>query len=68
MENLAPDINRQRLLVEGYYNINVEENKTIELLPQQGFMIPKKVLHRTRAWQRTVMLMIEGSKVKPTGD
>ena len=27
MENLAPDIKRQRLLVEDYYNITVEENQ-----------------------------------------
>jgi len=54
-------------IIEGCLFIDLED-KTIELLPQQGFMVPKKVKHRTRALQRTVMLMIEGSKVKPTGD
>lgn len=44
------------------------EGQSLELLPQQGFMVPKGVLHRTRAPERTVMLMIEGSGVIPTGD
>ena len=44
------------------------ENQTVELTPQQGFTVPKGVVHRTRAPQRTVMLMIEGSTVTPTGD
>jgi mannose-6-phosphate isomerase-like protein (cupin superfamily) len=44
------------------------EGQSLELMPQQGFMVPKGVLHRTRAPERTVMLMIEGSAVIPTGD
>jgi len=30
--------------------------------------VPKGVLHRTRAPQRTVVLMIEAATVTPTGD
>lgn len=44
------------------------EDQSLELVPQQGFMVPKGVIHRTRALERTVMLMIEGSTVIPTGD
>jgi mannose-6-phosphate isomerase-like protein (cupin superfamily) len=44
------------------------EGRTVELTPQQGFTVPKGVLHRTRAPERTVMLMIEGGTVTPTGD
>jgi mannose-6-phosphate isomerase-like protein (cupin superfamily) len=44
------------------------ENKTITLEPHQGYTIPKGVVHRTRAPQRTAVLMVERSSVKPTGD
>lgn len=44
------------------------EGKSVELAPQQGFTIPRGVLHRTRAAERTVMLMLEGKTIKPTGD
>lgn len=54
-------------VIEGRLLLDLE-NKTIELAPQQGFTVPKGVEHRTRAHERTVMLMIEGSAVRPTGD
>ena len=41
---------------------------TVELTPNQGFTVPRKVRHRTRAPERTAMLMVEGSGVEPTGD
>jgi mannose-6-phosphate isomerase-like protein (cupin superfamily) len=44
------------------------ENQTVELGPQQGFLIPRGVNHRTRAPKRTAILMVEGSTVTPTGD
>jgi mannose-6-phosphate isomerase-like protein (cupin superfamily) len=44
------------------------EGKTITLEPQQGFTIPKGFLHRTSASEKTIILMVEGSSVKPTGD
>ena len=44
------------------------EDETIELKPNQGFTVPRKVRHRTRAPERTAMLMIEGAGVEPTGD
>jgi mannose-6-phosphate isomerase-like protein (cupin superfamily) len=44
------------------------EHRTIELTPGQSVVVPRGVVHRTRAPERTVMLMIEGSGVEPTGD
>lgn len=44
------------------------EDRVIELLPQQGCVVPKGVRHRTRAPEKTVMLMVEGESIVPTGD
>jgi mannose-6-phosphate isomerase-like protein (cupin superfamily) len=44
------------------------EDRTIELNPQQGVTIPKGVMHRPIAPQKTVMLMVETSAIEPTGD
>jgi mannose-6-phosphate isomerase-like protein (cupin superfamily) len=54
-------------VVEGQLLIDLED-KTITLSPRQGVVIPKGVLHRPRAPQRTVMLMVETSAIVPTGD
>jgi mannose-6-phosphate isomerase-like protein (cupin superfamily) len=43
------------------------ENKTITLGTHQGYAIPRGVLHRTRAPERTAVLMMEKSSVQPTG-
>jgi mannose-6-phosphate isomerase-like protein (cupin superfamily) len=43
-------------------------DRSVELFSQQGFTIPKGVVHRTRAPERTAILMIEGKTVIPTGD
>ncbi len=44
------------------------EGRTVELLPRQGLTVPRGVVHRTRAPERTVMLMVEAAGVVPTGD
>jgi mannose-6-phosphate isomerase-like protein (cupin superfamily) len=44
------------------------EDQTVELLPNQGMTISKGVMHRTRALEKTVMLMVETSTIQPTGD
>ena len=54
-------------VVDGQLLIDIED-KVHDLQPGQGFMVPKGVLHRTRAPQRTAILMIEGKTVTPTGD
>jgi mannose-6-phosphate isomerase-like protein (cupin superfamily) len=54
-------------VVAGRFLIDLE-GRTIELLPKQGFVVPKGVMHRTRAPERTVILMVEGAGIIPTGD
>lgn len=44
------------------------EGRTITLTPRQGFVVPKGVMHRTRAPERTVILMVENAGIVPTGD
>jgi mannose-6-phosphate isomerase-like protein (cupin superfamily) len=44
------------------------EGRTVELAEDQGFVVPRGVMHRTRAPQRTVILMVEGAGIVPTGD
>jgi len=41
---------------------------TISLSPRQGVVIPKNVMHRPRAPQRTVILMVETDTIQPTGN
>ena len=40
----------------------------MELAPGQGFVVPCGVVHRTRAKERTVMLMVENAGIIPTGN
>ena len=44
------------------------EDQTIELNPNQGVTITKGVMHRPRAPQKTVMLMVETASIQPTGN
>jgi mannose-6-phosphate isomerase-like protein (cupin superfamily) len=44
------------------------EDRTVELAPQQGFVVPRGVVHRTRAPERSVILMVENAGIVPTGD
>src|ERR1700719_4153457 len=53
-------------VVEGRLLIDLK-GRTIELAPRQGTVIPKGTLHRPRAPQRTVVLMVETSAIVPTG-
>ena len=54
-------------VVEGQLLIDLE-GRSVELKPRQGFVVPKGVLHRTRAPQRTVILMVENAGIIPTGN
>jgi mannose-6-phosphate isomerase-like protein (cupin superfamily) len=54
-------------VLEGQLLVDLED-RTIALNPHQGLTIPKGVVHRTRAPQKTVMLMVETSSIEPTGD
>ena len=54
-------------VVEGRFLIDLE-GRTVDLTPGLGFVIPKGVMHRPRAPERTVILMVEGAGIVPTGD
>jgi mannose-6-phosphate isomerase-like protein (cupin superfamily) len=54
-------------VVEGELLIDLED-RTVALEPRQGFVVPKGVLHRTRANNRTVILMVENAGIIPTGN
>jgi len=54
-------------VVEGKFLIDLED-RTVELAPRQGFVVPKGIVHRTRAPERTVILMMENAGILPTGD
>ncbi len=53
-------------VVEGRLLVDLE-GRTIELSPRQGVVVPRGVVHRTRAPERTVMLMVEAATIVPTG-
>jgi mannose-6-phosphate isomerase-like protein (cupin superfamily) len=54
-------------VVDGELLIDAE-GRTVELSPGQGFVVPRGVMHRTRARQRTVILMVENAEIIPTGN
>ncbi|HEY3705184.1 MAG TPA: cupin domain-containing protein [Terracidiphilus sp.] len=54
-------------VVEGKLLIDLED-RVVELAPGQGMMVPRKVMHRTRAQQRTIVLMVENAGIIPTGN
>ena len=61
------DLDEFFYVVDGRLLIDLE-GRTVELAPRQGFVVPRGVVHRTRAPQRTVILMVEGADIIPTGD
>ena len=54
-------------VLEGRFIIDLE-HESIDLGPQQGYVVPKGVVHRTRALERAVILMVETAAIVPTGD
>jgi mannose-6-phosphate isomerase-like protein (cupin superfamily) len=61
-------------VVDGRFLIDLEPaadgvtpGKVIELRPREGFVVPKGVEHRTRAPERSVILMVETASIVPTG-
>jgi mannose-6-phosphate isomerase-like protein (cupin superfamily) len=54
-------------VVEGKLLIDLED-RLVELSPRQGFVVPHGVVHRTRAPERAVILMVETASIIPTGD
>jgi len=54
-------------VLDGHFIIDLE-GRSIDLQPREGFVVPKGVLHRTRAPDRAVILMVETAAIVPTGD
>ena len=54
-------------VLDGRFLIDLQD-RTVDLAPRQGFVVPKGVRHRTRAHERTVILMVERADIVPTGD
>jgi cupin superfamily acireductone dioxygenase involved in methionine salvage len=60
-------------VVDGELLIDVRDaagsaERTVSLKPGQGFVVPKTVMHRTRAPRRTLVLMVENAGIIPTGN
>ena len=55
-------------VLEGRLLVDIEGRGTVTLEPRQGVVVPRGVVHRTRAEVRTVVLMVEAATVVPTGD
>ena len=53
-------------VVEGTFIVDLED-RSVELRPRQGFVVPHGVVHRTRASERAVILMVETAAIVPTG-
>ena len=54
-------------VLDGTFYVDYE-NESVELKSNQGIVVPKGVVHRTRAPKRAVVLMVELDSVKATGD
>lgn len=54
-------------VVSGHFLIDLED-RIIDLRPGQGFVVHQGLLHRPRAPEKTVILMVEGAGIVPTGD
>ncbi len=61
------DIDEFFYVIEGRFLIDLKD-RTVDLAPKQGFVVPRGVLHRPRAPKRTVILMVERADIVPTGD
>jgi mannose-6-phosphate isomerase-like protein (cupin superfamily) len=54
-------------VLSGKFIIDLE-GRSVELLPNQGFVVPRGVMHCTRAPEKSVILMVETAAIMPTGD
>jgi mannose-6-phosphate isomerase-like protein (cupin superfamily) len=54
-------------VLEGVFIIDLED-RVVELQARQGFVVPRGVVHRTRAPEKAVILMVETAAIVPTGD
>ena len=56
------------LVLTGELQIDLQDADTITLGPHQAATVPRGVLHRTRASDRTTILMVEAAGVVAVGD
>jgi mannose-6-phosphate isomerase-like protein (cupin superfamily) len=56
------------LVLEGELVIEVDGSETVRLRPHQGYTVPRGLMHKTSAPERTVIVMVEAAGVVPTGD
>ncbi len=56
------------LVLAGKLLIDLEDRETVALGPHHGYTVPRGAVHRTRAPERTEILMVEAAGVAPTGD
>ncbi len=54
-------------VIEGRLFVDLED-RSFELAARQGLVVPRGTSHRTRAPERTVILMVENAEIVPTGD
>ena len=54
-------------VVEGRFFVDLEA-RSIELTERGGMVVPKGVVHRTRAPEHAIVLMVEGVGIVATGD
>src|SRR5204862_6925361 len=54
-------------VVAGRFLIDLED-RTVDRAPGPGFVVARGAQHRTRAPERTVILMVEREDIIPTGD
>ncbi len=63
------DLDEFFYVIEGTFVIDLETpSRSVALAPRQGFVVPKGVVHRTRAPEKAIILMVEGAGIVPTGD
>jgi mannose-6-phosphate isomerase-like protein (cupin superfamily) len=56
------------IVLEGELLLDIEGKDTVVLTKHLGYTVPKGVVHRTRAPNKTIVLMVEAATVTPTGD
>src|SRR5262250_1244784 len=54
-------------VLEGRFFVDLED-RSVEIAKWQGFTVPKGMIHRPRAPERAVILMMENAGIVPTGD
>jgi mannose-6-phosphate isomerase-like protein (cupin superfamily) len=58
-------------VVDGELFIDLRDqhpDRTVTLKPGQGLVVPRGIVHRTRALERTTILMVENAGIIPTGN